>query len=212
MTRSGYGRESQATALFEAVTCDPVIFTELITLLYKPEHGEREEPITEAIQAAATTAWNIFRSCKRQPGTQADGRIEAEAFFHFIDDARELCRQADRLTRCDETLGEILAHAPADEDGAWPCAPVRQVLDRSEMEEMRRGFLIGTRNKRGMTTRSPWDGGAQERNLAAYFRGEAEKIQHSHPQVAALLESLARSYEHDGFQEDNQASLRKEGY
>ncbi len=206
------GRETHASALFEAVTSDPAIFTELITLLYKPEHGEREEPITEAIKAAASTAWEIFRSCKRQPGTQPDGSIDADAFLHFIDEARALCRKADRLNACEETLGEILAHAPADEHGAWPFAPARQVLDRQEMEEMRGGFMIGERNKHGSTSRHPWDGGAQERNLATYYRGEAEKLQHSHPQVAALLEALARSYEHDGLCEDNQASLRKEKY
>lgn len=204
-----YGRKTHAAALFEAVTSDPEIFTELICLLYKPEHGERKEPVTDAIKA---TAWDIFRSCTRQPGTQADGSINAEAFQHFIDEARELCRQADRLKTCDETLGEILAHAPADEDGTWPFTPAREVLDRPEMDEMRRGFHIGARNKRGMTTRDPCDGGSQERDLATYYRVEAEEIQHSYPQVAALLESLACSYEHDGLREDNQANLRKEGY
>jgi len=207
-----YAGEAHAAVLFEAVTSDPAIFTELITLLYKPEHGEREEPVTEAAKAAATTAWNIFRSCKRLPGTQADGSIDADVFHHFIEEARGLCRQADRLTMCEETLGEILAHAPVDMDGIWPCAPVRQALEQPEMEAMRRGFMIGTRNKPGVTTRSPCDGGTQERNLAAYYRSEAEKVQHAQPLVAALLESLASSYEHDGVREDNQANLRKEGY
>ncbi len=65
------------------------------------------------------------------------------------------------------------------------------------MEEMRQGFIIGTHNKRGMTSRSPWDGGEQERDLAAHYRSHAEKLYVAQPNVANLLDKIARSYEHD---------------
>lgn len=113
---------------------------------------------------------------------------------------------------CDQTLGQILAHSPADKDGVWPFGLAREVLDRPEMEEMRRGFSIGTWNKRGVTSRSPWDGGDQERDLAVYYRSQAERVQYSHPNFAATLEEIAKSYERDGTREDVSASLRKEGY
>ena len=80
------------------------------------------------------------------------------------------------------------------------------------MEEMRRGFTIGARNKRGVTSRSPRDGGAQERDLAANYHSQAARVQYSHPNVAAMLEEIAKSYERDGKREDIEASLRKEGY
>ena len=113
---------------------------------------------------------------------------------------------------CDQTLGQILAHAPAGEDGIWPCPPAQEVLDRPEMDEMRTGFSIGAWNKRGVTSRSPWDGGAQERDLASYYRGQAKRVQHSHPNVGAALEEIAKRYEHDGKREDVEANLRKENY
>jgi hypothetical protein len=77
---------------------------------------------------------------------------------------------------------------------------------------MRRGFVIGTRNKRGMTSRSPWDGGDQERDLAAYYRKQAAIVQSIQPHVASMLEEIADSYEHEGHREDISANLRKEGY
>lgn len=208
----GYGQEARAATLYAGVMSDPALFTELICFLYKPEHGERKEPVTDASRAAAETAWKILHECKRQPGTQADGSIDPNAFTLFIDTARELCRQADRLTMCEQTLGQVLAHAPADEDGTWPFLPAREVLDHSDMEEMRTGFSIGTHNKRGVTCRSPWDGGDQERDLSTYYRGHAKRVQYSHPAVAAMLEEIARSYEREGKREDIDASLRKEGY
>lgn len=204
--------QTRVEVLFEAITSDPAIFVELVSLMCRPEHEDKAEAISDDQRSAATNAWEILRACKRQPGTRSDGSIDRDTFIQFIDTAREHCRQADRLRRGEYVLGEILAHAPSDEDGTWPFAPAREVLDRPDLEQIRRGFHIGTINKRGVTTRSPWDGGDQERDLARYFRGNAEKVQHDQPQVAELLESLARSYEHDAVREDDEANLRKEGF
>lgn len=189
----GYGQEARASALYAGIMTEPALFTELVCFLYKPEHGEREEPITDVTKATAQRSWQILHACKRQPGTQADGSIDHEAFAQFIDAARELCRQKDRLIMCDQTLGQILAHAPPDEDGTWPFLPAREILDRFDMEEMRAGFSIGIHNNRGVTTRSPWAGGEQERDLAVYYRSQGERVQYSHPNVAAILEEIAKS-------------------
>ncbi|HNI21164.1 MAG TPA: hypothetical protein PLS35_20790, partial [Nitrospira sp.] len=208
----GYGQEDRARALYESIMSEPQLFVELISLLYKPRHQEREEPLNEGAVTAATHAWEIFRACKRMPGTGSDGRIDADAFTQFIDSVRELCRKADRQAVGDLTLGEILAHAPGDEDGTWPFTPAREILDRPGADDLRRGFSVGVFNKRGTTTRSPCEGGGQERDLACYYRGQAERVQYSHPSVAAMLEEIAKDYEHHGRREDDEAGLRKEGF
>lgn len=208
----GYGQEERARTLYESVMSEPQLFAELISLLYKPMHQEREEPLTEGAQNAASHAWKILHACKRIPGTGSDGRIDADAFTQFVDSVRELCSQADRQAVADLTLGEILAHAPADQDEAWPFAPAREILERPELVDMRRGFNTGVFNKRGVTCRSPCEGGGQERDLASYYRGQAERVQYSHPNVAAMLEDIAKMYEHHGKHQDDEANLRKEGF
>ena len=207
-----YGQESKAAALYAGVMEEPALFKDLLCLLYKPEHGERDEPATDASRSGAETAWKILHACTRQPGTQADGSIDPSTFTLFIDTTRELCREADRLTMCEQTLGQILAHAPSDEDGTWPVAPARDVLDRWDLEEMRKGFYIGTHNKRGGTVRAPFDGGDQERDLSISYRSQAERIHYTHPNLAATLEKIAKSYEQEGTRHDLDATLRKEGY
>lgn len=205
-----YEQEFRASFLYEGIMSEPQLFTELICILYKPEHEEREEPINDGLRAAADRAWRILHHCTRLPGTQADGSIDHNAFTHFINSTRELCKQADRLTMCDQTLGNILAHSPEDKDGTWPFAPARDILEYTEMKQMRRGFSVGVWNKRGMTTRSPWDGGNQERILAAHYRTKAAAAQCTHPNVALMLEAIAKDYEYDGKCEDIEAQLRKE--
>jgi hypothetical protein len=207
-----HGQESSAKALYESVTSDPNVFTELLCYLYKPAHGEREEPVTDALETAAHTAWDIFRACRRIPGVQADGSIDRNTFIQFVEAARDQCREADRLTMCDQTLGGFLAHSSSDDDGAWPCAVVRNMLNRADMEAMRKGFTHGVLNKRGVTSRSLADGGSQERDLAATYRGYAEQVQLLQPNMASVLEKLAQYYERDGRREDVEASLRKESF
>ena len=53
-------------------------------------------------------------------------------------------------------------------------------------------------------------GGTQERELAAQYREWSIALRYSHPFVAAhVLDSLARSYEHDAKREDEEDLLRE---
>ena len=209
----GYEGEQHAKSLYSAILSDPKLFTEILCILYRPANGTDEEiPASESQKTAAQITSQVLYRCRHLPGTQADGTVDPQGLVQFIDDTRQLCREADRLSICDLKLGEILAHAPAGTDGVWPFEPARVILDRPEVEDMRRGFQTGAFNKRGVTTRSPDEGGNQERSLATTYRKYARALQHSHVHLAATLEELARSYESGGVREDLRAKLRQEGY
>jgi len=207
----GHGYEESAKILYESITSESELFNELIRFGYKPKHGERAEP-NEASKAAARTSWRILRSCKRIPGTQHDGTVNERAMLEFVDAVLAQGRTDDRLTMCEQTLGEIFAHCRSDEDGTWPPRFISKLLDRADLEEMRIGFAIGAHNKRGITSRSPGEGGGQERDLAQYYREQTEKIQHIFPNVSSMLDSIARSYESHAKREDDEAGLRREGF
>jgi hypothetical protein len=208
----GVQEEQRAKSLFGAIISDPKLFAELVCILYKPVNGEREEPPSEAAQSAARIAGRVLDHCRRHPGAQPDGTIDRDTFVEFIDEARNLCREADRLRACDLRLGHIIAYAPAGSDDVWPFESARDVLDRPEFEDMRYGFQIGAMNKRGGTSRDYDEGGDQERTFADTYRIYARALQNSHPNVAAALEELACWYESDGGREDLRAKLRREGY
>jgi len=208
----GYGEEQRAETLYSTIMSEPALFTELLCILYRPKHGEKEKLPTEAEQSIVDTAYRLLGACRCQPGTQPDGSIEPVAFVQFIDNVRELCRNADRLEVCDSKLGQILAHAPPDADGLWPCLAARDMLDRPELEGMRRGFQMGVQNNRGITCRNPCEGGDQERKLADYYRHLGQALAFSHVNLASTLEGLARWYESDGQREDLGAKLQRETY
>jgi len=206
----GSGNEWKAKTIYCEIMSKPEIFTELICMLYKPAHDEYKEGREESQKTAARSAWHLLHHCRRLPGTQPDGSIDPSEFIRYIDKTRELCQKVDRLKVCDLTIGEILAHAPGDTDGLWPIKAARDLLDRPEFEDVRRGFKIGVHNKRGITSRAYDEGGDQERKLAYKYYENANAIRSSHPILAAAIDDIARSYELEGKREDIEVDILKE--
>ena len=208
----GYGGERKAKTLYRAVMTQPKLFAELITLVYKPRHAERMELSTDQERNAAETAWGLLRNSPAMPGQEVGGPIDAKAVAQFVTEVRELCRQSDRLEVCDITLGGILARTPAGAGGVWPHEAVRETLDIPEHGDIRRGLSTGLVNKRGVTSRAYYEGGRLERDLAENYRRHADALRNAYPLLAATLDAMAGSYDHDARREDTQAKLRIEGH
>jgi hypothetical protein len=66
----------------------------------------------------------------------------------------------------DYCIGQVLAHAPRDSEGIWPAVPVRDLIEITRSSDLEQGLHVGVHNSRGVTSRAPNDGGAQERDLA----------------------------------------------
>ena len=99
-------------------------------------------------------------------------------------------------------------YAPFEEDGSWPCIPVREVFEAAESDELARGLIIGIHNKRGVTSRSLTEGGAQERELADKYRGHAEACKIEWPRTAKALLAVADDYERHAVREDERRDER----
>lgn len=207
----GYLGEQVTTTLVATMTSDPVLFADLVCRAF-PRRSAEGSPLSEAESSVAMVAYSLLRECRRLPGTLDDGTIDLDTLDGFVDSCRSRCEEVGLLERCDESLGIILAWAPRDADGGWPCRAVSNLLDRSGMEEVRRGFVRGVRERRGVTTRSPWEGGDQERELARRYREYACACRSTHLRVAAALDEIADEYEREGRWEDHEAQLRREGY
>lgn len=99
----------------------------------------------------------------------------------------------------------MLAHSPADADGTWPCAAVRDVIEITRSRNLETGLSVGVTNKRGVTTRSPTDGGILERNEARSFREWGATTRLEWPRTSALLQKIAAQYESEGKYHDDSA-------
>ena len=108
----------------------------------------------------------------------------------------------------DYCIGQVLAHAPRDPEGIWPAVPVRDLIEITRSHDVEQGLHVGVHNSLGVTLRAPNDGGAQERDLARYYRRCSEETALEWPRTSVLLEQLAKSYEQEGVRQDEDAERR----
>ena len=200
----------RAMALHRVVVNDPVTFSDLTTWAFKRDdgQGEDEEIDQDARANRGHRAFGILRELRGIPGGRGDGTVDAEILERWVDEARRLCREHGRAVIGDDLIGKIMANAPAGADGYWPSEAVRDALDKHHAEQMGIGFVIGKLNLRGVTSRGVFEGGGQERSLAAELLSHADAVTTRWPFTAKLLRAIARSYERDARNEDVRADWR----
>ncbi len=196
--------------LHREVMRQPSLFADLIALYasVRPDGQLYDETLDEETRKAQFEfSYNVLSKLRGLPGAIEDGTIDAEALETWVYGARRLCTERDRAEIGDEKIGKILANAPVGKDGAWPCEPVRDLLDKlASPEHIGNGFTTGRFNQRGMTTRGMYDGGMQECELAELYRKDAARIASKWPFTAKLLHQMAQDYEADARGEDTRTA------
>ena len=199
------------TALPKLLATSPDFFVQVLSTAYRGENekglDENDEDY-EVKKSMAGQAWSLLHNWAHVPGL-VDGKVDGTALEAWVRDARILCVKADRAAIGDQVIGQVLAHAPADADGTWPCLPVRELIEITRSKELEAGIQTGVYNKRGLTTRSPTDGGAQEREIAARYRDWSEKTRLEFPHTSAVLAKIAETYEWDAKHHDDDADMQQ---
>ena len=192
----------------------PALFVQALALVFK-RNDDGQDPLEwraqdpERQKGLASAAYHLLRQIQQIPGTDQDGKINAETLLTWVIEVRRLCTEYGRAKIGDQKIGEVLSKAPTEEDGEWPCLPVCEVMERLASQEIGRGFRIGAYNRRGVHSRRIGEGGAQERELAAQYRDWAKVRAFDYPYVSNVLEKIAEVYEQEGRQYDNETKIQK---
>jgi transcriptional regulator with XRE-family HTH domain len=200
-------------ALPKLLATSPVFFLQVLSTAYRGENekGLDEDAADYEVQKSmAGQAWTLLHSWSHVPGLSGDGKaVNGAQLEAWVREARILCAKADRAAIGDQIIGQVLAHAPADEDGTWPCTPVRELIEITRSNDLESGIRTGVFNKRGVTTRLPTDGGAQERELAARYQDLSDKTKLEFPRTSAMLAQIAKGYEWDAKYHDDDADIQQ---
>ena len=205
----------KAPNLYREMAADPSFFVQFVELAFRPASKSASDPSepTEAERQLALDAHRVLRcwpDSQFAPGSGDDGCIDVAALDQWIDDARKRLAETDRTDIGDVMIGTALASSPADANGEWPAVPVRNLLERLQNDQIESGLHCAVINQRGVTCRSPGDGGDQERDLAAKYRGLSHRFARW-PRTAAVLEGLAKSYERESGIHDRDAEAHRRG-
>ncbi len=197
-----YQREPRA--LYRALADDPQLFVDLLSRVYRGKNEPRQTADAQSA-AAARQAWHVLHRWRSVPGLRNDGTIDSDRLTKWVETARLLLRDRDRADVGDEQIGELLSGSPDGGDGAWPAEPIRDLIERLGSREIENGLHIGKANQHGMTSRGVYDGGDQERVLAARFRSWSAIVAGQWPRTSRVLRELAESYEREARRHDARA-------
>lgn len=195
--------------LHRALRDDPERFVEVLGLVYRPRNppAESAPEVSDQEKLRAEKAYRLLRSWKDIPGRSGENTVNERILTDWVRRARSLAGQRGLLEVCDSTIGGLLAHAPGEPDGSWPCIPVKEILEEIGTREILGGWHTGILNRRGLVTKSLREGGAQEREQATRYRVFAEAARIDYPRTAETLLDVSRFYEDWARREDERAAL-----
>ena len=197
--------------LEKQITDSPEFFVNAIRIMYRRSDGADDYSILENIDSEQLKGVMenyslLLRTVRRIPGTTLEGNIDSSSLNEWLRRVRDLLQQYDRIKHGDRCIGRILANAPTDDDGVWPCRPVCEALEQIASDDIGKGFVIGVRNLRGVYRRE--EGGNQEREIAERYRKLSCDLISEYPYVVNLLKRIANSYEYQAKWEDHESKLR----
>jgi len=195
-----------AKVIQKQVTSSPELFVELLKVLFRAEGEPKNKDVSEEKSKIAEQAFHLLQSINTIPGylsSSVDEIVDSSALREWVQKVRKLAQDAGRLLVCDSQIGQILSYAPPSSDGSWPCVEVRNLIEEIQSPKLENGFQIGKYNQRGVVRRGK--GGGHEWALAKKYRELAEKVRTMWPRTASILDGLARGYEKEARQWDEQA-------
>jgi hypothetical protein len=215
------GFEPLIGPLYEALAADPGFFVQVMEVTW-PRSGdqadeddgavpERDASATAARAQQAENGRRLLTSFDRLPGTDAQGTANVDVLKNWTARVLRLAGEAGLREVAEMLVGQILANAPTDTDGTWPCQPVRDLLENLQSGLVERSLTEALYNRRGLTTRRPEEGGQQELALAEKCRAQAGTLADAWPRIAAVLRDLATMYDTDARQEESKAERFRQG-
>ena len=192
----------------------PSMFVQAVALVFKREDDGEDPPEWRVYDSGhrvslQSATFRLLQEITRVPGTADDGCVDAHALSQWVIEARRLCRENGRASIGDKQIGQFLSKAPPEKDGPWPCRSACEVLETIASQDVAAGFEMGVYNARGAHSRSLDEGGKQERELSARYRAWAEQLSFDYPNVASILERIAKGYDRDAEREDSEVLVMK---
>ena len=190
---------------------EPSLFVDLICWAFKRSDEQTEEAVDEQERRnRATFGYKILSSLRGLPGQLENGEVDPERLETWVKEVRRICKERAREVIGDEKIGQVLANSPVGADGAWPCEPIRDLLDTIRSPHIGTGLVVGKFKLRGVTSRGPLDGGVKERSLAEQYRSSAGANSAKWPFTAQLLRKIADGYDRDAIWFDEQSEWFEE--
>jgi hypothetical protein len=203
-----YSQAGPAT-LFRAVNADAALFVALVRAAYRGKNDSLPDEISEQDRARAQRAHDVLEAIDFIPGNLECQRFEAPLFIAWLEKGEQDAAGTGHQSAFEYLVGCAVGRATRKFDDDTP-----QMIDLGAAlqtafavrADWTRGFVNGIINSRGVTSRRPFEGGGQERDLAQRYRRIASLVRSNGPKLANAYTDLAEYYESLAQTEDEDAA------
>ncbi|WP_242121912.1 hypothetical protein [Sphingomonas lacusdianchii] len=194
-------------ALYDRMASDPEFFVSIMKDVFVADDVDPgEEETTPEQRNRGSISHRILIHNERVPG-QKNGKIDQAELDAWIDGMNEEAVKQKRTKIVPSYIGRTLAHA-AEADGTWPPPEVASAIERLRSDDVEQSIMIERFNMRGVYRKSLFEGGVQERELAAqYRRWAAANVKF--PRTKAMLAAVAERWDRDAKRADEDAERDK---
>ena len=200
--------ESEPLTIYSLLASDPDMFVEVLSHVFRGKNAPEDPVITDDMKTRAKIAYDLLSTFKNVPGLH-DGKIDLQELSEWVVVARALTAAKDLDDIGDQRIGFVLAHAPQDADEPfWPPSAVCKVIEATASDQLERGFSIECFNKRGVYVKGINEGGGQERQLAARYKGWADATL-MYPRTSAMLLAISDDWTRHAENDDVRAEQNK---
>ncbi|MEN5435288.1 hypothetical protein ABE545_16760 [Sphingobacterium faecium] len=211
-----YGTNRSPKILEEELSNNPEFFIEILKWIYIPKNSallekEREGLSDEVIRNRAKQAYHLLNSWKNIPGMIEGNIVDESKLKEWVTKVRKLAVEVDRLDVADSEIGKILAQYP-ENIPEWPQEVIFHIIDDINTRSIKSGYSTAMFNKRGSSSRGPYDGGNIEREKALYFEKLETDFQYKYPNVAEIFKHMKQRYLTDAQREDEESERNKLEY
>lgn len=202
--------EKKPKQLFKELANNPDFFVEIVSMIYLPDDQEQGKEYTEEEKSQqhkmVVNAMKLLESWREIPGVGEDGSIDKVKLGNWVSMVRTKAQECKMTNGVDIEVGKLLACYPRNIN-SWPPDEICEVIDMLNVHAITSNFETEIFNSRGVSVRSPYEGGLQERNLSAYFEKMAKQIAVKWPVTSGALLKLSKGYANDAKREDERAQL-----
>lgn len=196
--------------LLQIVNTEPEMMMELIQLAYLEDEGYREEIVLTELEqknkiALAQLAWNFFYNYHSVPGMKSDGTIDGIYLKNYLEKLQQCSEICHRTHVMPLVIGRILGNMPETND--YPSDLMCELVEFFNSDDIDNEICCCLSNRRGMSSRSPFDGGDIERSHVETFKIYRDRALTRSPRLTKIFESEIKSYEHMATVEDERGKL-----
>lgn len=135
---------------------------------------------------------NLFS--KSAPWRQSENEIDDISFLKWVTDLRNLAKKEKMTHAIDMILGSGLSWDFLKKDNLGVFSLACRVLEESNSEDMLSAFRTGIYNSRGVITNGIDKKGYSTSQLAQHYKEMFNDIQDTYPNVASIMNDLAKEY------------------